>query len=146
MFGVFFFCSSQSKIYRRAKRMFSAFIPSPLLFCWPHNLRSGSLIFVWKLLKLGLASGYFCAAGSYCICFTKHRRKTSLQCRRFLWSRNLLAKVPCWNFPKRGGDGASQRQRRGGGEGEEKTPARKHCKNEKHTALPGVSGKLRPKT
>ena len=26
----------------------------------------------------------------------------SLQCRRFLWARNLLAKAPCWNFPKRG--------------------------------------------
>ena len=25
----------------------------------------------------------------------------SLQCRRFLWARNLLAKAPCWNFPKR---------------------------------------------
>ena len=31
----------------------------------------------------------------------------SLQCRRFLWARNLLARAPCWNFPKRGGDGAS---------------------------------------
>ena len=32
----------------------------------------------------------------------------SLQCRRFLWVRNLLSKAPCWNFPKRGGAGASQ--------------------------------------
>ena len=32
----------------------------------------------------------------------------SLHCRRFLWARNLLAKSPCWNFPKRGGNGASQ--------------------------------------
>ena len=31
----------------------------------------------------------------------------SLQCRRFLWARNLLAKAPCWNFSKRGGNGAS---------------------------------------
>ena len=35
----------------------------------------------------------------------------SLQCKRFLWARNLLEKAPCWNFPKRGGDGASQRER-----------------------------------
>ena len=42
----------------------------------------------------------------------------SLQCRRFLWACNLLAKAPCWNFPKRGGDGASQRERGGGGERE----------------------------
>ena len=46
----------------------------------------------------------------------------SLQCKRFLWARNLLEKAPCWNFPKRGGDGASQRERGGGGEREEKTP------------------------
>ena len=26
----------------------------------------------------------------------------SLQCRRFRWARNLLAKAPCWNLPKRG--------------------------------------------
>ena len=44
---------------------------------------------------------------------------SSLQCRRFLWARNLLAKAPCWNFPKRGGNGASQRERGGGGEREE---------------------------
>ena len=25
-----------------------------------------------------------------------------LQCRRFLWARNLLEKALCWNFPKRG--------------------------------------------
>ena len=25
----------------------------------------------------------------------------SLQCRRFLWALNLLAKATCWNFPKR---------------------------------------------
>ena len=31
-------------------------------------------------------------------------QQASLQCRRFLWARNLLAKVPCWNFPKRGRD------------------------------------------
>ena len=36
---------------------------------------------------------------------------SSLQCRRFLWARNLLAKVPRWNLPKRGRDGASQRER-----------------------------------
>ena len=59
----------------------------------------------------------------------------SLQCRRFLWARNLLAKEPCWNFPKRGRDGASQRERGGGGEREEKTPARKHCENEKHPLI-----------
>ena len=27
----------------------------------------------------------------------------SLQCRRFLWARNLFAEAPCWNFPKREG-------------------------------------------
>ena len=32
----------------------------------------------------------------------------SLQCRRILWAHNLVAKAPRWNFPKRGGDGASQ--------------------------------------
>ena len=59
----------------------------------------------------------------------------SLQCRRFLWARNLLAKAPCWNFPKRGGNGASQREREGGREREEKTPTRKHCENEKHPLI-----------
>ena len=62
-------------------------------------------------------------------------QKPSLQCRRFLWARNLLAKVPCWNFRKRGGDGASQRKRGRGGERKEKTPARKHCENEKHPLI-----------
>ena len=33
----------------------------------------------------------------------------TLQRRRFLLTRNLLAKAPCWTFPRRGGDGASQR-------------------------------------
>jgi len=33
-------------------------------------------------------------------------KNASLQCRRFLWACNLLAKAPCWNFPKRGGNGA----------------------------------------
>ena len=32
---------------------------------------------------------------------------SSLQCGRFLWARNLLAKTPCWNLWKRGGNGAS---------------------------------------
>ena len=43
----------------------------------------------------------------------------NLQCRRFLLTRNLLAKAQCRNFPRRGGDGASQRERGGGGEREE---------------------------
>ena len=34
----------------------------------------------------------------------KFPASSSLQCRRFLLARNLLAKAPCWNFPKRGGD------------------------------------------
>ena len=59
----------------------------------------------------------------------------SLQCRRFLWARNLLAKALCWNFPKRGGDEASQRERGGGGEREEKTPVREHCENKKHPLI-----------
>ena len=67
---------------------------------------------------------------------TNQRRAIySLQCTRFLSARNLLAKAPCWNFPKRGGDRASQRERGGGGEREEKTPARKHCENEKHPLI-----------
>ena len=33
--------------------------------------------------------------------------KFSLQCRRFLWARNLPVKAPCWNFPKRGGNGTT---------------------------------------
>ena len=57
------------------------------------------------------------------------------QCRRFLWARNLLAKAPCWYFPKRGEDEASQRERGGGGEREEKMPAQKHCENEKHPLI-----------
>ena len=65
----------------------------------------------------------------------KSTKRPSLQCRRFLWGRNLLAKAPCWNFPKRGGDGASQRERGGGGEREEKTSARKHCENKKHPLI-----------
>ena len=36
---------------------------------------------------------------------------------------------------KRGGDEASQREWGGGGEREEKTPARKHCENEKHPLI-----------
>ena len=48
-----------------------------------------------------------------------HWCQNSLQCRRFLWARNLPVKAPCWNFPKRGGDGASQRERGGGGKREE---------------------------
>ena len=67
--------------------------------------------------------------------FVFFRRCHSLQCRRFLWARNLLAKVPYWNFPNRWGDGASQREQGGGGEREEKTPARKHCENEKHPLI-----------
>ena len=59
----------------------------------------------------------------------------SLQCRHFLWARNSLAKVPCWNFSKRGGNGASQRERGGGREREEKPPTRKHCENEKHPLI-----------
>ena len=54
---------------------------------------------------------------------SSHCPHTSLQCRRFLWARNLLAKAPCWNLPKRGGNGASQRERGGGEKREEKTPA-----------------------
>ena len=45
----------------------------------------------------------------------------SLQCSRFLCACNLLAKAPCWNFPKRRGNGASQRERGGSGQREEKT-------------------------
>ena len=30
----------------------------------------------------------------------RNPRRNSLQCRRFLWARNLLAKVPCWNYRK----------------------------------------------
>ena len=36
---------------------------------------------------------------------------------------------------KRGGNGLSQREWRGGEEREEKTPPRKHCKNEKHNLI-----------
>ena len=61
--------------------------------------------------------------------------RSSLQCRRFLLARNLLTKAPCWKFPKRGGDGASQRERGGGREREEKMPSRKHCENEKHPLI-----------
>ena len=49
-----------------------------------------------------------------------HWCQNSLQCRRFLCARNLPVKAPCWNFPKRGGDGASQRERGGGGKREKK--------------------------
>ena len=41
----------------------------------------------------------------------------SLQCRRFLWARNLLAKALCWSFTKRKEMGRVK----GGGEREEKT-------------------------
>ena len=61
--------------------------------------------------------------------------RPSLQCRRFLWARNLLAKASCWNFPRREGNGASQRERRGGVERKGKTPARKHCENEKQPLI-----------
>ena len=47
----------------------------------------------------------------------------------------LLVKATCGNFPRSGGDGASQREWGGGGEREEKTPARKHCENEKHPLI-----------
>ena len=42
----------------------------------------------------------------------------SLQWRRFLLTRKLLAKAPCWNFPKRGGDAGLLVER--GGEREER--------------------------
>ena len=59
---------------------------------------------------------------SHClVLYFTYKCRNSLQCRRFLWARNLLAKLPCWNFPNRGGDGASQREQGGGGEREEKT-------------------------
>ena len=45
-----------------------------------------------------------------------HWCQNSLQCRRFLWARNLPVKAPCWNFPKRGGDGWVK----GSGEGAER--------------------------
>ena len=41
------------------------------------------------------------------------RSDISLQCRGFLWAHNLLAKAPCWNFPKRRGNGASCTYRKG---------------------------------
>ena len=47
----------------------------------------------------------------------------------------LLTKAPCSNFPKRGENGASQREREGGGEREEETPARKDCENDKHPLI-----------
>ena len=65
----------------------------------------------------------------------KRSISTSLQCRRFLSARNLLAKASCWNFPKREGNGASPRERGGGVERKGKTPARKHCENEKHPLI-----------
>ena len=68
-------------------------------------------------------------------CLSTGSLPPSLQYRSFLWARNLLSKAPCWNFPKSGGDGASQREREGGGEREEKTPAWKHCENEKHPLI-----------
>ena len=40
-----------------------------------------------------------------------HWCQNSLQCRRFLWACNLPVKAPCWNFPKRGGDGAEREKR-----------------------------------
>ena len=54
--------------------------------------------------------------------WVEKRLDATSRSRRFLWARNLLAKAPCWNFPKRRGNRASQRERRGGGEREEKTP------------------------
>ena len=38
-------------------------------------------------------------------------------------------------LPKRGGNGAGQGEGGGGGEKEEKTPAQKHCENEKHPLI-----------
>lgn len=97
---MFFVCSSQSKIYRRAKPRFSAFIPSPhpLLLNsvqLSHNLRSGS-IFIWKLLKLGLVSGNFSAA-VYTLrtANEKHTKKTACYSGywNYSWSKRLLCYV-----------------------------------------------------
>ena len=61
----------------------------------------------------------------------------SLQCRCFLWARKCFCswKRHMMLKPKRGGNGANQRERGGGGEREEKTPAQKHCENEKHPLI-----------
>ena len=86
-------------------------------------------IFIWR------GGGRQCLWSSVPLTAGEEAPWSSLQCRRFLWAHNLLAKAPCWNFPKRGGNGANQREWGGGGEREEKTPARKHCENEKHPLL-----------
>ena len=44
----------------------------------------------------------------------------------------LLAKAPCWNSKREEKMGRVKRSGVGGVEREEKTPARKHCENEKH--------------
>ena len=64
------------------------------------------------LCNLNLIYDHFPQFSGYCL--------FSLQARRFLWARNLLTKAPCWNFPKRGVDGASQRERGGGVQRDEK--------------------------
>ena len=53
----------------------------------------------------------------------------------FFGHANVFARESAMLKPKRGGNGASQRERGGGGEREEKTPARKHCENEKHPLI-----------
>ena len=72
---------------------------------------------------------------------TQERKKTdqgfpSLQCRRFLPACKCFARESaCWNSKRGAKMGRVKRSGVGGGEMEEKTPARKHCENEKHPLI-----------
>ena len=56
----------------------------------------------------------------------------NLQCRRFLRARKCFARESaCWNSKREEKMGSGV----GGGEREEKTPARKHCENKKHPLI-----------
>ena len=58
----------------------------------------------------------------------RNKAKHSLQC-------NLLAKVPVETSRREEEMGRVKGSGVGGGEREEKTPARKHCENEKHPLI-----------
>jgi len=60
----------------------------------------------------------------------------SLECRRFLRARKCFARESAfWNSKREEKMGRVTRSGVGGGEREEKTPARKHYENEKHPLI-----------
>ena len=102
----------------------------------PHNVRS-EFGKVSQMIIYKLCISFWVLKNSNCtkLEIIRMRKYNTRSLSIYSNIANLLAKALCWNFPKRGGDGASQRERGGGGEREEKTPAGKYCENEKHPLI-----------